>query len=114
MNLSGTVISCGVHQLSGLTNPEADLKDIGQKLFAQAHSKQAFLIWSDTVGRGRGEGLFKLIEKTFPKSSVQKTANVKNPNSANEICLYNWQVPEADLRAWWNDSKKAEAKKKVT
>ena len=105
MHLAHSSISCGVSELHTIsTDPMLSLKALGKKLFAEGWSP-AFVIWSDTKTRGRGEKLFKLIQDNFPESNLQKTKDVLNANSSNMICLYNWQVPKDDFRAWWDENK---------
>lgn len=96
MFLEETGMSCGVRNINGLSPiPEKTLLDVYSK-----EESFAFLQWSDVWGRyENGNKLYHFIRKHFPRSSVQRTKPLKNPNSTNKICIYTWRVPK-NFKNW--------------
>lgn len=109
LDISG--ISCGVSELTGLTNdPKQMLIDIGKEFYME-DSSFAFLTWSDVWGRNkRGNKLYHYIRRQFPNSNVIRTKKARNPSSGNQICVYVWKIPRG-FKKWFNSYEVAEEDK---
>jgi len=105
MYLCGTDMSCGIQQMSGLTNEPIDnLIAAGNQMYDE-DAACAFLMWSDVWGRyKKGNRLYHYIRRTFPKSSIQRTSTAKNPHSHNIICVYTWKIPRG-FKKWWKENR---------
>lgn len=107
MHLLDIEMSCGVRNMSGLTDdPRQLLLSLDSELFDDT----AFVQWSDVWGRyENGNKLYHYVRKQFPRSSIIRTKPARNPNSGNRICVYTWKIPK-NFSKWCVKNRKKDGK----
>lgn len=98
-----SAISCGVEQLYNLTSPHDAVIVVQNNLDwfedEEGESPFAFLVFSDTVRRGRGSALAKYI-KSRGLGTVNASRPKKNPQTGNMIQVWIWSVNWAKIKAF--------------
>lgn len=113
VNINSSNISCGVRELSRLSDEaDANLFAIANSFYHPSRGQPpAFCIWSniDDLSYNGGEGtnghrLAAFIEKNR-FGEITKTGRALNPNTGNPICIWTWAVDHDKLRKYYKAMK---------
>ena len=112
VNISTSVISCGVLELSRLeSDVEKVLYAIATYLYHPSRgSPAAFLIWSDLPEESNGNAFYEDLLGRF-SGELHKTKNVENPKTSNMICVYTWLIPHEEVKKWYIEQRVKKARK---
>lgn len=107
VDIQGSAISCGVTQISRLSDEqEGNLFAIATRFYHAAHGQPpAFVIWSnlaDQVTNGHRIA-HKIDELGF--GQVLLTNPEVNPNTGALICVWVWQVNHEKFKEWYKEAK---------
>lgn len=107
VDISSTAISCGVSQISRLSDDQdPNLFAIGTRFYHAAHGQPpAFVIWSNladqiTNGHRLADRIYELRLGT-----IYKTDSELNPNTGSLICVWTWQVDHERFKEWYKLAK---------
>lgn len=107
VDIQGSAISCGVTQISRLSDEqEGNLFAIATRFYHAAHGNPpAFVIWSNLADQETNGHRFadKVHELKFGK--IYQTDSEINPNTGAVICVWTWQVDHAAFKEWYKEAK---------
>jgi hypothetical protein len=113
VDIQGSAISCGVTQISRISDDIDDvLFAIATRFYHAAHGQPpAFVIWSN-LGEveTNGHRIAKRIEEQ-KFGTVTQSANEVNPNTGAVICVWLWQVGHEAYKEWYKATKIAKIAK---
>lgn len=115
VDISGSSISCGVGQISRLSDEqEENLFAIAAYFYHPAHgTPKAFLLWSNLSDQAtNGHRLAKAVEEHgFGKVTVSDPA--LNGKTGNCICIWMWKIKHRAFKKWFLEQKVAKLKKRA-
>ena len=106
--LSGTGISCGVYQFSGVRHGSSleSLYTLAIKVFGRegtGYFRTGIIVFSDTATSNKGNGLYKLIN-SLDIGKVTASDSARNPNSSHQIVLYTFIPNHIKFKQWLKDT----------
>lgn len=107
VDIQGSAISCGVTQISRLSDEqEGNLFAIATRFYHAAHGQPpAFVIWSNLADQEtNGHRLEAKIEE-LKLGKVSRSAGEINPNTGALICVWLWQVHHNTFKDWYKSTK---------
>lgn len=120
VNIRTSGISCGVMELSGITDPEGALYQIAGRLYHPSRGDPvAFLIGSDINSPKTDDDKFTTTNShklcmLFLENNVgdvEYTKSAENPKTGNEIIIYTIRINHEAFKKWYSNARIEKLKK---
>lgn len=107
VDISSSNISCGVKQISRLSDEQdGNLFAIGTSFYHAAHGQPpAFVMWSNLADQETNGHRFAARVGELRLGNIMQTPAEVNPNTGALICVWTWQVNHETFKEWYKAAK---------